>query len=51
MNEKLPPFRMGSEEAAEWLAARKKEGLKIDPENVEVAWHHAQILEGVMHLH
>ena len=29
----------------EWLAIRKKEGLKIDPSTAEVDWHYAQIFD------
>jgi hypothetical protein len=29
----------------EWLAIRKEEGLKIDPETAEVSWHYAQTLD------
>jgi hypothetical protein len=29
----------------EWLAIRKQEGLKIDPETAEVSWHHAQTFD------
>jgi hypothetical protein len=29
----------------EWLAARKEEGLKIDPDTAEVDWHYAQTLD------
>jgi hypothetical protein len=29
----------------EWLAIRKEEGLKIDPDTAEVSWHYAQTLD------
>jgi hypothetical protein len=29
----------------EWLAIRKEEGLKIDPDTAEVNWHYAQTLD------
>jgi hypothetical protein len=29
----------------EWLAIRKEEGLKIDPDTAEVTWHYAQTLD------
>jgi hypothetical protein len=29
----------------EWLAARKREGLKIDPETAEVTWWYAQVVD------
>jgi hypothetical protein len=29
----------------EWLAIRKEEGLKIDPDTAEVDWHYAQTLD------
>jgi hypothetical protein len=29
----------------EWLAARKREALKIDPQNAEVTWWYAQTLD------
>jgi hypothetical protein len=29
----------------EWLAIRKQEGLKIDPNTAEVHWHYAQTLD------
>jgi hypothetical protein len=31
--------------AEEWLAIRKEEALKIDPETAEVTWHYAQTLD------
>jgi hypothetical protein len=36
----------------EWLAIRKKEGLKIDPETAVVLWHWAYVLDpyGVLEL-
>jgi hypothetical protein len=37
---------MTNEETVEqWLAIRKKEGLKIDPETAEVEWTYAQTLD------
>jgi hypothetical protein len=31
--------------AEEWLAIRKEEGLKIDPDTAEVTWHYAQTFD------
>ena len=28
-----------------WLAIRRKEALRIDPESADVCWHYAQILD------
>jgi hypothetical protein len=33
------------DEIKEWLAVRKREGLKIDPETAEVDWGYGQILD------
>jgi hypothetical protein len=32
-------------ETKEWLAERKRMGLDLDPENVDVLWDHAQVLD------
>jgi hypothetical protein len=32
-------------EIERWLAIRKEEALKIDPESAEVDWHYAQVLD------
>jgi len=36
----------------EWLAVRKEQALKIDPETAEVFWNHGQVLDpyGLYHL-
>jgi hypothetical protein len=44
----IPAMKRTSQETAEikqWLALRKEEGLKIDPETAEVDWHYGQTLD------
>jgi hypothetical protein len=44
----IPAMKRTSQEKAEieqWLALRKEEGLKIDPETAEGDWHYGQTLD------
>jgi len=50
-NERVEPTRTKSKRLADevkrekWLAIRKREGRKIDPETAEVDWKYAQTLD------